>query len=63
MELPKDDARVERKPPTESVSLKLTEKVEKLRSLFDDQLLECLLKHGPCPIFHKRINFTKIVNC
>ena len=63
MELPKDDGRVERKPPTVTGSLKLTEKVKKLRLLIDDQLLGCLLKHGPCPIFHARINFTKIVNC
>jgi hypothetical protein len=56
MELPKVDARVERKPPTESGSLILTEKVKKVCLHTDDQLLEC---H---PVFHKRINFTKIVN-
>ena len=63
MELPKDDASVERKPPTESGSLKLTEKVKKVRLLIDDQLLECLPISGLWPIFHTRINFTKIVNC
>jgi len=63
MELPKDDASVETKPPTESGFLKLTEKVKKVHLLIDDLLLECLLKHGPCPIFHARINFTKILNC
>ena len=63
VEPPKDDARVERKPPTESGSLKLTEKVKKVRLLIDDQLLECLLISGLWPIFHTRINFTKIVSC
>jgi len=63
MELPKDDARVERKPPTESGSLKLTEKVKKVCLLIDDQLLECLLLSGLWPIFHTRISFTKIINC
>jgi len=58
VEPPKDDARVEREPPTESDSLKLT---KKLRLLFDDQLLECLFIYGPCTIFHASINFTKIV--
>jgi hypothetical protein len=63
MELPKDDARGERKPPTESGSLKLTEKVKKVCLFIDDQLLECLFISGLWPIFHTRINFTKIVNC
>ena len=63
VELPKGDARVERKPPTESGSLKLTEKVKKVRLLIDDQLLECHLISGLWPIFHTRINFTKIINC
>jgi hypothetical protein len=63
MVIPKDDARIERKPPTESGSLKLTEEVKKVRLLIDDQLLECLLISGLWPIFHTRIHFTKIVNC
>jgi len=62
-ELPKDDARVERKPTTESGSLKVTVKVKNVHLFIDDQLLECLLIHGPRPIFHARINFTKLVNC
>jgi hypothetical protein len=63
MELPKDVARVERKPPTESGSLKLTEKVKKVRLQIDGQPLECLLIPGLCPILHTRINLTKIANC
>jgi hypothetical protein len=62
MKLPKGDASVERRLPTESGSLILTEKVEKVCLHTDDQLLECLLISGPCPISRKRINFTKIVN-
>jgi len=61
VEPPKDDARVERKPP-ESGSLKLTEKVKKVRLLIDDKLLEYLLISGLWPIFHTRINFTKIIS-
>ena len=63
MEIPQDDARIEKKPATESGSLKLTEKVKKIHLLIDDQLLECLLISGLWPIFHTRINFTKIVIC
>jgi hypothetical protein len=63
LELPKGDATVERKLTTESGSVKLTDKVKKVRLLIGDQLLECLLVSVPCPIFNKRINFTKIVNC
>jgi hypothetical protein len=60
---PKVDARVERKPPTESGSLKMTEKVKQVCLLIDEQLLECLCISEPCPIFHTRINFIKIINC
>jgi hypothetical protein len=62
MELPKDGARVERKPPTESGSLKLTEKVKKVCLHINGRLLECLRISGLWPIFHTRINFTKIIN-
>jgi hypothetical protein len=58
MELPKDDARIEKNPPTESGSFKLTE-VKKVHLLIDDHLLECLLTSGFWPIFHIRIHFTK----
>jgi hypothetical protein len=61
MDLTKDDATIERKPPTESGSLKLTE-VKKVRLLIDDQLLECLLISGLWPIFHTRKTFTDIIN-
>jgi hypothetical protein len=63
MELPKDDARVERKPPIESGSLKLTEKFKKVHLPIDDQLLDCHLISGLWSIFHTRIKLTKIVNC
>jgi hypothetical protein len=57
MELPKDDARVERKPPTESGSLKLKERVKKVRLRVDDQLLECLLVSGHWPNFSYKDKF------
>jgi hypothetical protein len=59
---PKVDAGVERKPPTERGSLKMTEKVKQVRLPIDDQLLECLCISGPCPTFNTRINFIKIIN-